>query len=107
MSREDAQMKIRLPAELKASIEAAAAANARTLNSEVVSRLQATFAVHATIDVTLPAIQMSAHITSSEAPALTPEQVKLAQAVAVEAIRQVAQQGQPQSTKQPPAAKKG
>lgn len=44
MSREDPQMKIRLPADLKESIEFAAKASGRTLNSEVVARLQASFA---------------------------------------------------------------
>lgn len=43
MSREDPQMKIRLPADLKESIEFAAKASGRTLNSEVVARLQASF----------------------------------------------------------------
>lgn len=45
MSRTDPQMKIRLPDELKESIESAAAAAGRTLNAEVVQRLGATFAV--------------------------------------------------------------
>lgn len=40
MSREDAQMKIRLPAELKSAVEAAAKANNRTLNAEIVAQLQ-------------------------------------------------------------------
>ena len=44
MSRDDPQMKIRLPAELKACIEEAAAANNRTMNSEIVVRLIDSFA---------------------------------------------------------------
>ena len=43
MSRNDPQMKIRLPLELKESIEAASTANSRTMNSEIVARLQASF----------------------------------------------------------------
>ena len=43
MSREDPQMKIRLPAELKAQIETAAKDGNRTLNAEIVARLQASF----------------------------------------------------------------
>ncbi len=40
MSREDPQMKIRLPAELKARIEEASSANGRTMNAEIVKRLE-------------------------------------------------------------------
>lgn len=43
MTREDPQMKIRLPAELKASIEEVARLNTRTINAEVVARLQESF----------------------------------------------------------------
>jgi hypothetical protein len=43
MSREDPQMKIRFPPELKAEIEAAAKANSRSMNAEVVVRLLASF----------------------------------------------------------------
>ncbi|MFT3815458.1 MAG: Arc family DNA-binding protein [Acidovorax sp.] len=43
MSRDDPQMKIRLPAELKARIEEASSANSRTLNAEVVHMLQSHF----------------------------------------------------------------
>jgi hypothetical protein len=40
---EDAQMKIRLPRALKEQIDAAAEANKRTLNGEIVARLEMTF----------------------------------------------------------------
>lgn len=40
MSREDPQLKIRLPAELKSSIEMAAIRNRRSINAEVVARLE-------------------------------------------------------------------
>ena len=40
---EDAQMKLRLTAELKAQIEAAARENNRSLNGEIVSRLTQSF----------------------------------------------------------------
>lgn len=43
MSREDPQMKIRLPADLKDSVEVAAKANNRSMNAEIVARLQASF----------------------------------------------------------------
>lgn len=43
MSREDAQMKIRLPAELKERLENAASASGRSLNAEVLQRLTSTF----------------------------------------------------------------
>lgn len=43
MSRDDPQMKIRLPAELKTGVETAAKANNRTMNAEIVARLQQSF----------------------------------------------------------------
>lgn len=44
MSRQDPQLKLRLPEALKADIETAAKQNNRSMNSEIVDRLQATFA---------------------------------------------------------------
>jgi hypothetical protein len=43
MAREDAQLKIRLAEDLKEAIEAVAMANGRTINAEVVARLEASF----------------------------------------------------------------
>lgn len=43
MSREDPQMKIRLPADLKDHIEAAAKESGRSMNAEIVARLQDSF----------------------------------------------------------------
>lgn len=43
MSREDAQMKIRLPAELKEKLEKAATENKRSMNAEVLQRLSESF----------------------------------------------------------------
>ncbi|EKC2491441.1 Arc family DNA-binding protein [Salmonella enterica] len=43
MGREDPQMKIRLPAELKAQLEVAAKENKRSMNAEVVHRLKESF----------------------------------------------------------------
>ncbi|MDC9623627.1 Arc family DNA-binding protein [Xenorhabdus sp. XENO-7] len=43
MSREDAQMKIRLPAELKEKLEKAATENKRSMNAEVLQRLSKSF----------------------------------------------------------------
>ena len=41
MSREDPQLKLRLPAELKDQIEALAKANGRSMNAEIIMRLEA------------------------------------------------------------------
>lgn len=43
MSREDPQLRIRLPIELKEKIEATAKANNRSMNAEIVQRLDASF----------------------------------------------------------------
>ncbi|WP_436253896.1 Arc family DNA-binding protein [Neorhizobium sp. LjRoot104] len=43
MTRNPPDMKIRLSAELRRQVEAAAKSNNRTLNSEIVSRLEASF----------------------------------------------------------------
>lgn len=43
MARGDQQLKFRVPAELKESLDAAAAANRRSLNAEIIARLEATF----------------------------------------------------------------
>lgn len=43
MAREDPQMKIRFPVDLKDRIEESAKNNARTMNAEIVSRLEASF----------------------------------------------------------------
>lgn len=43
MSREDPQLRIRLPIELKEKIEYFAKENNRSMNAEIVSRLEATF----------------------------------------------------------------
>lgn len=53
MSREDPQMKIRLPADLKARIEEASSANNRTMNAEIVARLGGSFAGFIDKDLTL------------------------------------------------------
>ncbi|WP_291585768.1 Arc family DNA-binding protein [Comamonas sp. UBA7528] len=44
MSREDPQMKIRLPADLKDQIEAASKQSGRSMNAEIVARLEKSFA---------------------------------------------------------------
>ncbi|EDZ5087522.1 Arc family DNA-binding protein, partial [Salmonella enterica] len=43
MSREDPQMKVRLPADLKEKLEVAAKENKRSMNAEVVHRLKESF----------------------------------------------------------------
>jgi hypothetical protein len=45
MTREDPQMKLRLPPELKDRLSEAAASDNRSLNAEVVSRLQESFSL--------------------------------------------------------------
>jgi len=44
MSRTDPQFKLRMPPELRAQVEQAAKAAHRSLNAEIVIRLEATFA---------------------------------------------------------------
>lgn len=46
MSREDPQMKIRLSADLKDQIEAASKQSGRSMNAEIVARLEASLAGH-------------------------------------------------------------
>ncbi|MEL4013319.1 Arc family DNA-binding protein [Dryocola clanedunensis] len=43
MSREDPQLRIRLPIELKEKIEEVSKSNARSMNAEIVQRLEASF----------------------------------------------------------------
>lgn len=43
MKREDPQFKFRMPADLKARLDAEAEKNTRTLGAEIVARLQSTF----------------------------------------------------------------
>lgn len=43
MARDDPQLKIRLPGDLKERIETAASDNNRTMNAEIVARLQESF----------------------------------------------------------------
>lgn len=45
MAREDPQMKLRLPLVLKTRIEALAKANGRSLNAEIVQRLEVSLAI--------------------------------------------------------------
>lgn len=47
MTREDPQMKLRLPSDLKDRLTEAATSNNRSLNAEVVSRLRESFHSHA------------------------------------------------------------
>ncbi|MGE4533412.1 Arc family DNA-binding protein [Halomonas sp.] len=46
MSRTDPQFKLRVPLELKEQIEKAAEENHRSMNAEIVARLQSTFEEH-------------------------------------------------------------
>ncbi|MGD9773858.1 Arc family DNA-binding protein [Diaphorobacter sp.] len=71
MSRDDPQMKIRLPAELKACIEAAAATNRRTLNAEIVARLVESFepSFRSRFDWRDPAAETHARLIALDGPA--------------------------------------
>jgi len=46
MSREDAQFKLRLPAELREQVEQSAKTNRRSINAEIVARLEESFPGH-------------------------------------------------------------
>lgn len=49
MTREDPQMKLRLPPEMRDQLKEAAEANKRSMNAEIVSRLQDSFQVDASL----------------------------------------------------------
>lgn len=55
MSREDPQLRIRLPIELKDKIEASAKANKRSMNAEIVQRLDGSFLAEVPDDEVLSA----------------------------------------------------
>lgn len=87
MSREDPQFKLRMPLELKARIEQAAKDNRRSLNAEIVARLEESFALRSmdAIEAARPEalehelvdlVTQSHHLTSE----LHAVQVQLAQA---------------------------
>lgn len=61
MSREDPQMKIRLPANLKDKIEEASKVGGRSMNAEIVSRLESSFAD--SIDTNLTIQMLNAEVT--------------------------------------------
>lgn len=50
MSREDPQIKLRLPSELKAQIAASAEEHGRSMNADIVARLQESFADDTAVD---------------------------------------------------------
>ena len=54
MSRTDPQFKLRVPLELKEQIEKAAEENHRSMNAEIVARLQSTFEEHSLYGHKLP-----------------------------------------------------
>lgn len=55
MSREDPQFKLRMPEELKAQAENAAKASGRSLNSELVARIESSFLADGSADRLIPA----------------------------------------------------
>ncbi len=70
MSREDPQMKIRLPADLKDRIEAASKEAGRSMNAEIVTRLEGSFA-------TTPLVSPSANPPLRERPKVLDLAIKL------------------------------
>lgn len=54
MSREDPQFKLRMPPELKARIEQAAKESRRSLNAEIVARLEETLAIEKALEDVAP-----------------------------------------------------
>lgn len=55
MSREDPQFKLRMPAELRTQAEQAAKAAGRSLNAELVARVEASFLTTSTSEALIPA----------------------------------------------------
>ena len=55
MSREDPQFKLRMPVELRSQAELAAKAAGRSLNSELVSRIEASFLTESPLEKLIPA----------------------------------------------------
>lgn len=54
MSRSDPQVNFRIPAELKAQLEAAADQNKRSITAELIARLEETFAIDASLERVAP-----------------------------------------------------
>ncbi|MDH0900737.1 Arc family DNA-binding protein [Comamonas aquatica] len=74
MSREDPQMKIRLPADLKDQIEAAAKDSGRSMNAEIVARLERTFAAHPSTDSDARSALLEYEIAANQVEALRLQQ---------------------------------
>ncbi|MBT8767567.1 Arc family DNA-binding protein [Metapseudomonas boanensis] len=55
MSREDPQFKLRMPIELRAQVEQAAKNSGRSLNSELVARIEGSFVGASTLEKLMPA----------------------------------------------------
>lgn len=55
MSREDPQFKLRMPTELRAQVEQAAKGSGRSLNAELVARIEASFLGESTPEKLIPA----------------------------------------------------
>jgi|GEM_PF-1183348 len=59
MSRSDPQVNFRIPAELKARLEAAAAINKRSITAELVDRLEETFEIERELESIAPGSSLS------------------------------------------------
>ncbi|EMM1612195.1 Arc family DNA-binding protein [Raoultella ornithinolytica] len=66
MSREDPQLRIRLPIELKEKIEEVAKSNNRSMNAEIVQRLDQSFAKEVPLDKLVPAKEAMAIIQKAK-----------------------------------------
>ncbi|WP_296275362.1 Arc family DNA-binding protein [Pseudomonas sp. UBA7530] len=88
MSREDPQFKLRMPQELRAQAEQAAKSSGRSLNAELVARIQSSFVADSSSIGLLPAKR--AKELALMARAAIPEQIKKR---AIEAISRAIKMG--------------
>lgn len=76
MSREDPQFKLRLPPELKARIDQAATENHRSINAEIVARLEQSFPHEGPADPAVDkALALSGETQPSEAAKIWAERI--------------------------------
>lgn len=81
MSREDPQFKLRMPSDLRAQAEDAAKASGRSLNAELVARLEASFLALSATEKLIPAKR--ARELASMARVRIPEEVRNRALVAI------------------------
>lgn len=86
MSREDPQMKIRLPADLKDQIETASKNSGRSMNAEIVARLEQTFAAHPATNTDARSALLEYEIAANQVEALRLQQQGMHFARAAESL---------------------